>query len=93
MEEEYGGIDSFVGCLLGIVIDRVIFLHPVDLALEDAPTGTWDTLPLLCGAQRGLVLLQRAEECGGTGEEPLLQGHQHEVGGEPFGVLLGMCLT
>ena len=36
-----------------------------------------------------LVLLQRAEEGGGAGEEPLLEGHQHEVGGELLGVVLG----
>ena len=36
------------------------------------------------------MLFQRAEEGGGAGEEPLLEGHQHEVGGELLGVLLAV---
>ena len=88
-EQEAGGVEGLVGRLLGLVIDRVVLVHPVDLALEDAPGGPGDALPLPGVSERGLVLLQRAEEGGGAGEEPLLQGHQHEVGGEPLGVILG----
>ena len=38
-------------------------------------------------------MFERPEEGGGTGEEALLEGHQHEVGGEPLGVFLAVGLT
>ena len=34
------------------------------------------------------MLLQCAEKGGGAGEEPLLEGHEHEVSGKPLGMLL-----
>jgi hypothetical protein len=39
--------------------------------------------------ERLLVSFQRGEEGGGAGEEPLLQRLQHELGGEPLGVVFG----
>ena len=61
-EQEAGGVEGLVGRLLGLVVDRVVLVHPVDLALEDAPGGPGDALPLpgVCGART-----RAAPACGG----------------------------
>ena len=92
-EQQASGVDRLVGRLIGLVINRVVFVHPIDLALEDASGGLGDALPLPGVAERVLMLLQRAEERGGAGEEPFLEGHQHEVGGELLGVVPGVRLS
>ena len=46
LEEQRGGVQGLVGRLVGLVIHRVIFFHPVDLALEDATSGLRAALPL-----------------------------------------------
>ncbi len=51
-EQEAGGVEGLVGRLLGLVIDRVVLLHPVDLPLEDASGRLRDGLPLPGVAER-----------------------------------------
>ena len=40
-EEQAGGVDGIVGRLVGLVVDGVLLVHPVDLPLEDAATWAW----------------------------------------------------
>ena len=47
----------------------------------------------LAVCRRLLVPLQRGGKGGGAGEEPLLQGHQHEFGGELLGMVVGDVLV
>ena len=42
LEEQAGGIEGLVGRLFGLVVDGVLFVHPVDLPLEDAAGGLGD---------------------------------------------------
>ena len=55
--------------------------------------GLRDGLASLGLPERVLVLLQRGEEGGRAGEEPLLQGLQHELGGQLLGVVLEPAST
>ena len=75
------------GGFVVVVVVGVLLVHAVQFELERLVATAWPTLPA-GRVQRLLVLLQRGEEGGGAGEEPLLQRLQHELGGEPLGVVL-----
>ena len=48
VEEQAGAIDGFLGRFFGLVIIRVVLIHPVDLPLENA-TGRLQRRPALLG--------------------------------------------
>ncbi len=88
-EQEGGGIDGLAGRLVVFVVVGVVLVDPVEVALEDAEVRR-ASRGLPGGPTEGcLVLVERRQERSGAGEEPLLEGLEHEVGRHRLGVVPG----
>ena len=87
LKQQGGRIDGFRGCIFGFVVEGIVFVYPINLALEDTSCWLRCRRATLCMAEGIFVLLEGMQKGGRAGKEPFLEGHQHEVRGKFFRVV------